>query len=70
MYANRKNYSIDEIRVYVSSEVIDKTYTLTRIIEMDGEIDDSVRTRMVQIANACPIHKTLTNPIEIKTELR
>ncbi len=70
MYANRKNYSIDEIRVYVSSAIIDKTYTLTRIIEMDGEIDETIRARMVQIANACPLHKTLTNPIEIKTELR
>ena len=70
MYANRKDYPIDEIRVHVSSAVIDKIYTLTRIIEMDGEIDAAVRARMIQIANACPIHKTLTNPIEIKTALR
>lgn len=70
MYANRKQYEIDEIRVHVSSEKVENTFILNREIEIDGMIDEQIRSRMVQIANACPVHKILTNPIEIKTELR
>ena len=70
MYANRKEYDIHEIRVHVSSETLDKTFILHREIEIDGDVDETVRTRMIQIANACPIHKTLINPIDIKTKLR
>ena len=70
MYANRKEYAIDEIHVHVSSEKVENTTIFNRTVEILGNIDESIRSRMLQIANACPIHKTLTNPIEIKTELK
>lgn len=70
MYANRKEYTINEIRVHVTSEKVEDTTIFSRTIEIDGNIAEDIRNRMLQIANACPIHKTLTNPIEIKTELQ
>ena len=70
MYADRKRWSVEKIRVEVTSDKIDKTTVLTRHVYLEGTLDDDQRARLLQIANACPVHKVLTNPIEIKTELR
>lgn len=70
MYANRKQWPVEKIKVEVSTEVVEKTTIFTRTIYAEGAIDESQRARLLQIANACPVHKTLTNPIEIKTHLQ
>jgi len=69
MYVNRKEWSVNEIRVHVAFNKIEDKTIFTRSIEVDGELNEEQRQRLVSIANACPIHKTLTNPIEIKTIL-
>jgi putative redox protein len=70
MYADRKSFSVDRIRVEIGTEKIDSTTVFNRHIYLEGNLDEAQRERLLQIANACPVHKTLTNPIEIKTELR
>lgn len=70
MYADRKQWPLEKIRVEVASEKVDKTTIFIRHVYFEGALDDEQRNRLLQIANACPVHKTLTNPIEIKTELR
>jgi putative redox protein len=42
----------------------------TRTIEFKGNLDETQRTRLLAIANKCPIHQALTNPIEIETSLK
>ena len=69
MYANRKNFPIDSIEVKVGTESRDGKTIFHRKIILTGSIDDAQRKRMIQIANACPIHKILVNPIEIQTDL-
>jgi len=70
MYADRKQWPLEKIRVEVTSETNDKTTIFIRHIYFEGALDDEQRNRLLQIANSCPVHKVLTNPIEIKTELR
>ncbi len=70
MYADRKQWPLEKIRVEVTSEKMDKTTIFIRHVYFEGALDDVQRNRLLQIANACPVHKALTNPIEIKTELR
>jgi len=70
MYADRKQWPLEKIRVEVTSEKMDKTTIFIRHVYFEGTLDDEQRNRLLQIANACPVHKALTNPIEIKTELR
>lgn len=38
-------------------------------IHIEGNIDDAQRKRMLQIGKACPIHKVLTNQIEVSAQL-
>lgn len=70
MYADRKQWPVEKIKVEVNSEKEGKTTIFSRHIYLEGNLDETQRTRLLQIANACPVHKTLTNPIEIKTELK
>ncbi|HLZ15805.1 MAG TPA: OsmC family protein [Cyclobacteriaceae bacterium] len=70
MYADRKRWPLEKIRVEVSSERMEQMTLFMRHVYLEGALDDTQRARLLQIANACPVHKTLTNPIEIKTELR
>jgi putative redox protein len=70
MYANRKQWPLEKIRVEVSSEKIENTTLFIRHLYFEGNLDETQRARLLQIANACPVHKTLTNPIQINTELR
>lgn len=69
MYATRKNMDVKKIVVRVSNGPMDKKTVYKTEIEIVGTLSEDQRTRMVQIARLCPVHKTLTNPIEIDTNL-
>ena len=40
-----------------------------RAIELPGPLDDAQRSRLLQIADMCPVHRTLTGRVEIRTAL-
>jgi putative redox protein len=69
MYANRKNFDVKEIQVSVATEEGEGKTILHTDIKIKGNLDEAQRTRMLQIAKLCPVHKVLTNPIEINTAL-
>ena len=69
MYANRKNMDVKQIEVKVSTEKVEDKAIFHMTIHIDGNIDDAQRKRMLQIGTACPIHKILTNPIEVSGQL-
>jgi len=71
MYINRKQWNVSEINVKIDFERdSERNVSLfTRKIEVIGEVDETQRQRLETIANSCPIHKTLTHSIEIKTTL-
>jgi putative redox protein len=69
MYADRKKWNVEKIKVEVAFEKAQYKTIFKREISFDGELDDEQRNRLLQIANSCPVHKTLTNPIEIDTKL-
>lgn len=40
---------------------------ITREIEVDGDLDDDQRARLIEIANKCPVHRTLSQEVAIET---
>lgn len=46
-----------------------KVESIERRIELVGPLDDEQRRRLLEIANRCPIHRTLTGRIDIQTTL-
>ena len=42
---------------------------IERDIELVGALDDEQRARLMEIADSCPVHRTLTSDIDIQTRL-
>ncbi|RBN50110.1 OsmC family protein [Flavobacterium psychrolimnae] len=71
MYANRKGWELTDVKVVVSFETdsLENKFKIVRDIQLLGNLDEDQQARLLIIANKCPIHKILTNPIEITTAL-
>ena len=80
-YAKGKGLAVTDIRVHVKHEKIHeqdcehcetdagaKVDSLRRTIWIEGTLDDRARERMMQIADRCPVHRTLSGDIRIVTE--
>ncbi len=69
MYADRKAWDLEKVEASV--ELIDEEgqTKLIRKLQIIGNLDEEQRTRLLAVANACPIHKILTHPIVIETVL-
>jgi putative redox protein len=71
MYADRKKYDVDQIEVHVRTEKAPDNKTIFhREIIIRGALTEDERTRLLQIAEKCPTHKVLVNPIEIISTFR
>ena len=71
MYADRKQYNLDAIKIELAicdEKDMSKETTITRKIELIGTLTEEERKRLMQIADKCPIHKILSNPIKIETK--
>jgi putative redox protein len=69
MYAQRKGWPLEDVHVILSLTTGKEGTTIDRKIQLHGELNDEQRERLLQIANACPVHKILTNPISVNTGL-
>jgi putative redox protein len=58
-----------DVRVTLSLETGDAGSTIDRKIMLQGDLSDEQRERLLQIANACPVHKILTHSITIRSGL-
>jgi putative redox protein len=67
MYAQRKNWVVRSIEVTLHGKKEDDGYHITRSISFEGELDAEQRKKLLEIAEKCPVHKTLSSPIKIVT---
>ncbi|KFF07948.1 OsmC family protein [Chryseobacterium luteum] len=70
MYIERKEWDVENISVEVELEnfPLTKRAVFKRDISFEGILDDEQIKRLHTIADACPVHKILTNDIEILTK--
>lgn len=71
MYAGRKTWPLEGVEVVLGyANEAPGTTTITREIHIKGaELDTEQHDRLLQIANACPIHKILLGEIKIESSL-
>jgi len=70
MYADRKGWPVERVEVTVEGVHEDGGFTMHRRVRVEGAgLTDEQRARLLEIANKCPVHKTLSGPIRIKSEL-
>jgi putative redox protein len=81
MYARRKQWPLETVRVQLrhskvhAKDCVDcetqpaRLDRIERDIELVGALDDEQRARLLEIADKCPVHRTLTSDIDIQTRL-
>lgn len=81
MYADRKKWPLEEITVHLShgknyvedcntcEEGGAKIDVIEKSIEIKGNLDEKQIQRLLQIADKCPVHKTLHNEVRVETVL-
>ena len=70
MYAERKGWPVERVRVTLTHAHEGGTWIIQRGIELFGPLDEEQRKRLIEIANKCPVHKSLSGPIRIDTAQR
>jgi putative redox protein len=81
MYAEQKKWPLENISVRLRHEKIHaqdcaecetregKIDRIEREIEITGALDDAQRARLMEIADKCPVHRTLHSEVSIKTRM-
>ncbi|MEM7037439.1 MAG: bifunctional alpha/beta hydrolase/OsmC family protein, partial [Bacteroidota bacterium] len=85
MYADFKKLPVTNIMVHMQHEKVHaedsdldvngdapkgKIDQIVRELEIEGDLTEKQMQRMLQIADRCPVHKTLHGTIDVKTSLR
>jgi putative redox protein len=80
-YARLKKWPLEKVRVQLRHDKIyavdcancetkeGKIDHLERLIVLDGPLTDEQRRRLLEMANRCPVHRTLTSETHITTRL-
>jgi len=79
LYADNKQLPLNRVTVRLSHNKIHATDCencetkdgmidrITRNITLEGRLDAATRKRLMEIADKCPVHRTLTSEIDIRT---
>lgn len=74
LYIRRRQLPVTDLKVKVAhtesrGEDGRVHYQLTRTVGIEGDISDADRTKLLEIANKCPIHRILEGDISVTTGL-
>ena len=81
MYAERKEIALQRVEVRLSHERVhfqDCEECETKIVMLDeiqsqihvtGNLNTAQRNRLLEIATRCPVHRTLSTTLKIRSEL-
>jgi putative redox protein len=69
MYAQRKQMDLQDIDVRVAHSQDGDAYVFTRQLQYFGNLNEAERTRLTEIADKCPVHRTLLGQIRIVTHV-
>ncbi|WP_163849652.1 bifunctional alpha/beta hydrolase/OsmC family protein [Pseudooceanicola aestuarii] len=79
MYARRKGWPLDHVQVDVTHDKVhaqdaapghaSRADSFTRLIRFEGALDAEQRAKLLEIADKCPVHRTLEQSSHIQTRL-
>jgi uncharacterized OsmC-like protein len=81
MYADRKGWPLESVTVRLGHQKIHardceeceakdgRIDRIEREIELSGPLDEEKRRRLLEIADRCPVHRTLESEVSVETNL-
>ena len=74
MYADRKDWPLEAAVAHVDHEKVepedgDPYERFVCRVELEGELDSDQCLRLIEIANRCPVHRTLSGGAKVETKL-
>ena len=69
LYARRKGMKLADIEIEVEHEESEGVYRMRRDVRLVGDLSADERARLLEIANRCPVHRTLSGRFEITSRL-
>lgn len=81
MYADRKGWDMEEVEVHLTQSRVHAkdcedcesengfVHLIQKKLRFKGSLDNNQTKRLLEIAEKCPVHKTLLNETKISTEL-
>jgi uncharacterized OsmC-like protein/alpha/beta superfamily hydrolase len=82
MYARRKKWPLKEVKVHIDhskdhaqdcdnpDNPKSKIDHFNRVLEIEGDLNQEQRQRLIEIADKCPVHRTLHSPVKVITTLK
>ena len=82
MYADHKGWDLEDVEIRLQHDKIHardckdcgtrlgQNDQIEREIELRGALDTSQRERLLEIADRCPVHRTLHGEVRVRTRLR
>ena len=82
LYARRKRWPLEEVTVFLSHSKIyaadcaecetreGKIDRIEREIQLTGSLTAEQRSKLMEIVDKCPVHRTLTSEINIRTRVK
>ncbi|QLG92714.1 OsmC family protein [Pseudomonas yamanorum] len=73
MYAKRKSMPL--VGIHVELSIVEEQRSpairteILRTLELRGELEPAQRLRLLEVANACPIHTLLNGTVDIRSQL-
>ena len=69
MYSERKKWPVTHLACEVKMHKDDGRQVFERLLTIEGDLDDTQRARLIEIADKCPVHKVLTHGADVLTKL-
>jgi putative redox protein len=66
MYAARKGWPLRDVQVRLGASTVDGVFVIRRHLAIDGELDETQRRRLIEIAGRCPVHRILMNEVRVE----
>ncbi len=74
MYAERKGLELTQISIELAHDKAESegrtVDRITRVISLEGNLTEAERSRLLEIAQKCPVHRTLSPSFQLDCRLK